>query len=62
MKYFFCVLGMVFVVEGLPYFAFPGRIKSVLEKVRQTPDSSLRVLGLILIIAGLALVYFGTMD
>jgi uncharacterized protein YjeT (DUF2065 family) len=62
MKYFLCVLGMVFVVEGLPYFTFPGRIKSVLEKVRQTPDSSLRVLGLILIIAGLVLVYFGTRD
>lgn len=62
MKYFLCVLGMVFVIEGLPYFAFPGRIKSVLEKVRQTPDSSLRVLGLILIIAGLVLVYFGTRD
>lgn len=60
MKYFLCVLGMVFVVEGLPYFAFPEKVKAYLSKIQEMPPSTLRLLGLSAIIAGLVLVYFGT--
>ncbi|MBI4633737.1 MAG: DUF2065 domain-containing protein [Deltaproteobacteria bacterium] len=59
MKYFLCVLGMVFIVEGLPYFAFPEKIKAHLTKVLNIPDSTLRILGLAAMIAGLLLVYLG---
>jgi len=59
MKFFLCVIGMVFIIEGLPYFAFPERIKVYLAKMAETPDSSLRIMGLAAIIAGLVLVYFG---
>ncbi len=59
MKYFLCVLGMVFIIEGLPYFAFPEKIKIYLGKVIQIPDASLRVAGLLAMIAGLVLLYFG---
>ena len=59
MKYFLCVLGMVFVIEGLPYFAFPVKIKAYLLKIQEMPDSTLRLLGLASIITGLILVYFG---
>lgn len=59
MKYFLCVLGMVFIIEGVPYFAFPEKIKSYLSKVIQIPNPSLRIAGLLAMIAGLALVYFG---
>ena len=60
MKYFLCVLGMVFIVEGLPYFAFPEKIKAYLLKLLDIPDSTLRILGLLAMVTGLILVYFGT--
>jgi uncharacterized protein YjeT (DUF2065 family) len=59
MKFFLCVIGMVFIIEGLPYFAFPERLKVYLAKMVEVPDSSLRIMGLAAIIAGLVLVYFG---
>ena len=61
MKYFICVLGMVFVIEGLPYFTYPDRIKSYLRKLTEIPDTKLRILGAVAVLAGLLLVYFGTM-
>jgi len=59
MEYFLCVLGMVFIIEGIPYFAFPDKVKSYIMKLQQMPDSVLRVLGLSAIITGLILIYFG---
>jgi uncharacterized protein YjeT (DUF2065 family) len=59
MKYFLCVMGMVFIIEGLPYFAFPERLKSYLARMSEAPASSLRFMGLAAIVAGLLLVYFG---
>jgi hypothetical protein len=59
MKYFLCVLGLVFVIEGLPYFAFPDKIKAYLLKLVEVPDSKLRLLGLAAMLCGLALVWFG---
>ena len=60
MDFFLCVLGMVFIVEGMPYFTFPGKIKAYLLKVAEMPDSTLRFLGFAAILAGLLLVYIGT--
>jgi uncharacterized protein len=59
MKYFLCVLGMVLIIEGLPYFAFPDKIKSYLLKMALLSDGTLRVMGSVLVIVGLALLYFG---
>jgi uncharacterized protein YjeT (DUF2065 family) len=53
------VIGMVMVVEGLPYFGFPEKMKLVLEKVLELPDKSLQKLGLVLMLAGVLLVYLG---
>jgi uncharacterized protein YjeT (DUF2065 family) len=50
----------VFIVEGMPYFTFPGKIKAYLLKVAEMPDSTLRFLGFAAILAGLLLVYLGT--
>ncbi len=55
-----CALGLVLVIEGLPYFAFPAGIKSMLARIHETPDSTLRIVGLVSIVAGLVLVFFGT--
>ena len=59
MKFLLCVIGLVLIIEGLPYFAFPEKIKSYLMKVHEIPDNTLRMLGLASVIAGLILVYFG---
>ena len=59
MKFLFCVIGMVLIIEGLPYFAFPEKIKSYLMKVYDTPEGTLRILGLVSVIVGLFLVYLG---
>lgn len=59
MQFFLCVLGMVMVVEGLPYFAFPEQMKLVIEKVLEMPDSTLRKFGFVLMLTGIALVYVG---
>lgn len=60
MKYFLCVVGMVMIVEGLPYFAFPDKIKAYLRKLADTPDTTLRIIGAVAVTAGLILLYFGT--
>lgn len=61
MKYFLCVMGMVLIVEGIPYFAFPDKLKSYLRKLIDIPDTTLRIMGSIAVIIGLILVYFGTL-
>jgi len=59
MKFFLCVLGMVMIVEGLPYFAFPEKMKFWVQKMLGTPEGTLRRFGLALMLTGLWLVYLG---
>ena len=59
MEFFLSVLGMVMVVEGLPYFAFPERMKFWLQKIVEMPDETLRKFGLIIMLIGLFIVYLG---
>ncbi len=59
MQFFLCVLGMVMVVEGLPYFAFPEKMKFFIQQLLEMPDSALRKFGFVLMLAGVGLVYMG---
>jgi uncharacterized protein YjeT (DUF2065 family) len=59
MKFFLCVLGLVFIIEGMPYFAFPEKLKIYLLKMAEISDNHLRWMGLAAIILGLVLVYLG---
>ena len=59
MKYFLCVLGMLFIIEGLPYFIFPEKLKVYLAKIMTLPDWTLRFMGISSMIIGLILLYFG---
>jgi uncharacterized protein YjeT (DUF2065 family) len=59
MEFFLCVLGMVMIIEGLPYFAFPERMKFWLQKIVEMPDETLRKFGLIIMLIGLFIVYLG---
>jgi uncharacterized protein len=60
LKYFLCVIGMVLVLEGIPYFAFPEKIKSLYQKIQDASDTNLRMFGFLAMVIGLLLVYFGT--
>ncbi len=59
MGYFLCVMGMVMIVEGIPYFAFPDKMKRVIAMLLEMPDASLRRVGMVLMFVGLGLVYVG---
>jgi uncharacterized protein YjeT (DUF2065 family) len=59
MDYFLCVIGMVMIVEGLPYFAFPEKMKRVITSLLEMPQAALRKFGFVLMLAGLLLVYLG---
>lgn len=53
----FVALGVVLIVEGMPWFLSPRRTKRMLSELFQLSDNSLRVVGLIFMLAGLLLVY-----
>lgn len=59
MEFFICVIGMVMIVEGVPYFVFPDKMKVWVKKILEMPEGTLRKFGLVLIIIGLWLVYLG---
>ncbi len=47
------------IVEGLPYFAFPAKMKIWFQQIFELPDHALRIMGLTLMLTGLILVYLG---
>ena len=59
MEFFLCILGMVMIVEGLPYIAFPEKMKLWLQKIFEMPDETLRKFGFIIMLMGLFLIYLG---
>ena len=59
MDFFLCVLGVVMIIEGLPYFAFPEKMKFWVSRILGMPDAWLRRFGLVLMLTGLWLVYLG---
>ena len=59
MKFFLCVVGMVMIIEGLPYFAFPEKMKHWMLQIQTMSDDTLRRFGFGLMAVGLALTYFG---
>ena len=47
------------IFEGIPYFCVPSHVKSFAQKVGEIPDQVLRIIGFVLMLVGLAVVYFG---
>jgi uncharacterized protein len=54
---FLAALGLVFVIEGLIFAAFPEAAKRAMTSVLQTPDLSLRLIGIGSAIVGLVMVW-----
>ncbi len=53
----FCLLGLVLIVEGLPYLAFPDKMKQYLRQIQRIPDNQLRIIGFLSMCFGLLLAY-----
>ena len=59
MSFFLCVIGMVMIIEGIPYFAMPHKMKTWIAKVLAMPDNMLQRFGFVLMLAGMFLVFLG---
>ncbi|MBI5184896.1 MAG: DUF2065 domain-containing protein [Nitrospinae bacterium] len=59
MSFFLTVIGMVLIVEGVPYFCFPASVKALAVKLIEMDEKMLRGMGFLLTIAGLVFVYIG---
>ncbi len=55
MKLFLLVVGVVLILEGMPYFAAPERMKEWLLTLSEMDSGSLRKFGLSAMIAGLVI-------
>lgn len=51
------VIGVVLIVEGVPWFLSPRRTKRMLAELSQINDRFLRGIGLVFMMIGLLLVY-----
>jgi hypothetical protein len=58
MTFLLSLLGVLLIVEGIPYFAFPGKAKDWARTLQDIPPRSLRVMGIISILFGLLLLFF----
>jgi uncharacterized protein YjeT (DUF2065 family) len=57
MSDFVAALGLVFVIEGLVFAALPAQAKRAMMSVLDTPEPTLRVIGLGSALIGLVLVW-----
>jgi uncharacterized protein len=57
MEFFLCVLGMVLVIEGLPYFGFPESMKGFMRVVMEQDESTLRLVGAFVMFMGLVILF-----
>ncbi|MGE0566085.1 MAG: DUF2065 domain-containing protein [Pseudolabrys sp.] len=54
---FLVAIGLVFVIEGLIFAAFPDSAKRAVASVLETPDATLRTIGIVSAVFGLVLVW-----
>ncbi len=58
MKLLFLLVGMVLVLEGIPYVAFPESMREWLKKISEMKAEHLRILGLFSMSSGLVICWF----
>jgi uncharacterized protein len=57
MSDFLAALGLVFVLEGLAFAAFPETAKRAITAMTQTPDQGLRLVGIFSAVLGMAVLW-----
>jgi uncharacterized protein YjeT (DUF2065 family) len=57
MSDFLAALGLVFIIEGLIFAAFPLAAKRAMTSVLETPDATVRLIGIGSAVVGLVVVW-----
>ena len=57
MSDFLVALGLVFAIEGIVFAAFPAMTKRAMAQVSETPDATLRLIGVACAVIGVVLVW-----
>lgn len=57
MSAFLVALGLVFVIEGLLFAAFPGPAQRAAHALTETPEHTLRVVGVVSAALGVGLIW-----
>ncbi len=57
MGFILTVIGVLLVIEGIPYFAFPKKVKGWSLSIQEVPDKNLRILGLVSMLIGLLTIF-----
>ena len=57
MKLFVTLIGLLMVVEGLPYFAFPEKMQVLMRQIEKMNPDYLRMAGLVSTLVGLVICY-----
>jgi uncharacterized protein YjeT (DUF2065 family) len=57
MSDFLVAIGLVFAIEGILFAAFPTMVKRAIAHVPETPDMTLRVIGIVSAVIGVVLVW-----
>jgi uncharacterized protein YjeT (DUF2065 family) len=58
MKLLLTLIGIVFILEGLPYLTFPEAMQDWLKKLQEMTPAQLRVMGLMAMGIGFAICFF----
>jgi uncharacterized protein YjeT (DUF2065 family) len=58
MAFLLAALGLLLAIEGLTLAAFPGAAKRAAAAIIDAPEGTLRLLGLVAAIVGVAIVWF----
>jgi uncharacterized protein YjeT (DUF2065 family) len=57
MKLLFTLIGLIFILEGLPYLTFPEAMRSWLRQLMEMKSTQLRMVGLFAVGIGLLICY-----
>lgn len=57
MKFLFTLIGLVFILEGLPYLTFPEAMQKWLQQLLEMRPAQLRIVGLLAMGVGLIICY-----
>jgi uncharacterized protein len=57
MKFLFTLIGLVFILEGLPYLTFPEAMQKWLQQLLEMRPAQLRIVGLFAVGVGLLICY-----
>ncbi|MDX1776171.1 MAG: DUF2065 domain-containing protein [Desulfobulbales bacterium] len=57
MKLLFTLVGLIFILEGLPYLTFPEAMQRWLQQLMEMRPAQLRVVGLVAVGTGLLICY-----